>query len=192
MGSDRARSAAPVVLLDANLLYPFHIRNLLVQLGVSGVIDVRWTDAIHGEWIRNLAGAGRQSPDRLIRTRDIMNRVLPSADVRGYEHRISGLTLPDPADRHVLAAAIEAGASVLLTFNLRDFPDDLSAPFAIAARGPDGFICEISDRDPELMIAIADAARQNLSRTAPDMVAFADTLERQRLPRFAARLRAAI
>jgi hypothetical protein len=51
-----------------------------------------------------------------------MKRVLPEADIRGYEHRIASLVLPDPSDRHVLAAAIEAGAETILTFNVRHFP----------------------------------------------------------------------
>src|SRR5947209_11737579 len=100
-----------------------------------------------------------------------MKRVLPRADVQGYEHRISGLNLPDPADRHVLAAAVEAGASVLLTFNHPDFPASVLAPLGVAARDPDSVLCELFD-----------AARANLSVSAPSMTAYVDALERQRLP----------
>src|SRR3954469_9882665 len=85
MGSEKL--GPPVVLLDANQLYPFHLRNLLVQLGVERLIDVRWTDAIHEEWIANLVRDGRVTRERLLRTRDIMKRVLPSADVHGYPLR---------------------------------------------------------------------------------------------------------
>src|SRR4051794_26922548 len=105
MASDDAARPPPVVLYDANVLYPFHLRNLLIQLGVEGIVSPRWTDAIHDEWIRTPAATGRVEPQRLIRTRDIMKRVLPDADVRGYQHRIAGLALPDDGDRHVLAAA---------------------------------------------------------------------------------------
>src|SRR5271165_1577901 len=109
MASEGGTQSPPVVLYDANLLYPFHLRNLFVQLGVNFIVSPRWTDAIHDEWIRNLVSTGRQTRDRLLRTRDLMRRVLPDADVRGYEPRIAGLALPDPDDRHVLAAAIESG-----------------------------------------------------------------------------------
>jgi hypothetical protein len=51
-----------------------------------------------------------------------MDAALPGAMVEHFEHRIPGLTLPDADDRHVLAAAIEAGADVIVTFNTRDFP----------------------------------------------------------------------
>ena len=91
--------APPIVLYDANLLYPFHLRNLFVQLGVNNIVQPRWTDAIHDEWMRNLVASGKATYERLARTRDILKRVLPDADVRGHEHRIAGLTLPDLDDR---------------------------------------------------------------------------------------------
>jgi hypothetical protein len=189
MGSEGGAQAPPVVLYDANLLYPFHLRNVLVQLGVNHIVAPRWTDAIHDEWIRNLAGAGRETRERLLRTRDIMKRVLPEADVRGYEQRISGLTLPDADDRHILAAAIEAGAETILTFNLRHFPAEVLALFGLSATDPDGFLCDLYATDREGVLAVVDAARLNLRRTAPSVGSFIDALERQRLVGFAARLR---
>jgi hypothetical protein len=189
MESDGTASSIPVVLYDANVLYPFHLRNLLVQLAVNDIVDPRWTDMIHDEWIRNVAAAGIASRDRLLRTRDIMKRVLPGADVTGYESRIEGLSLPDPDDRHVLAAAITGGADIILSFNIRHFPAPALEPFGITCREPDGFLSGLYDSDPEAMLAVADAARMNLSRTEPDQFAFLEALVRQRLPEFAARLR---
>jgi len=189
MASEGGTQSPPVVLYDANLLYPFDLRNLFVQLGVNQIVRPRWTDAIHDEWIRQLVASGRETRERLLRTRDIMKRVLPDADVRGYEHEIAGLTLPDNNDRHVLAAAIEGGASTILTFNLKHFPAEALAPFGLIARDPDGFLCDLYDADPEAIVAMVDAARLNLSRTAPSEIAFIDTIERQRLLGFAARLR---
>jgi len=186
VGSERE-----VVLLDANVLYPFQLRNLLVQLGVEGLIDVRWTDAIHEEWIGSLVAGGKVARERLLRTRDIMKRVLPRADVRGYEHRIGGLSLPDAADRHVLAAAIESQA-MILTFNLRDFPPDTLAQFGLEAREPDGFLSELYDGDPEGVTAVVEAARLNLRVTAPTRADFFGSLARQRLPSLVDRLRKAV
>ena len=169
MGSEKP--GPPIVLLDANQLYPFHLRNLLVQLGVERLIDVRWTDAIHEEWIASLVRDGRVTRERLLRTRDIMRRVLPSADVHGYEHRIAGLNLPDPGDRHVLAAAVEAGASVLLTFNHRDFPASVLTPLGVAARDPDSLLCELFDADAdaeaEAFAAVVEAARPTSASARP-------------------------
>lgn len=189
MVSEGGTRPPPIVLYDANLLYPFHLRNLLVQLGVHRIVAPRWTDAIHDEWIGSLVAAGRATRERLIGTRDIMKRVLPEADVRGYEPRIAGLTLPDPSDRHVLAAAIEAGAEAILTFNGRHFPAEILAPLGLIARDPDSFLCDLHEADPEAVLAAVDAARLNLSRTAPSFDVFIDALERQRLVGLAARLR---
>jgi hypothetical protein len=189
MASERPASP-PIVVLDANLLYPFQLRNLLVQFGVDGVIAPRWTSRIHQEWIGNLVAAGRAPLDRLSRTRDLMDHALPDADVQGWEQRMDGLVLPDPDDRHVLAAALAAGAGTILTMNLRDFP-----PSALAARGvqavhPDGFLCHLHHADPELVRASAEAAHANLSRSTPSFEDYLDTLERQGLLTLAQRLRA--
>lgn len=124
-----------------------------------------------------------------MRTLDIMRRVLPRAEVSGYEHRIAGLVLPDAGDRHVLAAAIEASASVLLTFNLADFPPKAMSTHGVVPRHPDGFLCDLHANDPELVNAAVEAARQNLSITVPEMGAYIGSLERQQLVTFAARLR---
>ena len=119
MASDRP-AASPLVVLDANLLYPFHLRNLLVQFGVDLVVAPRWTARINDEWISNLVAAGRAPRDRLLLMRDLMNRALPEAEVSGWEGHMEGLALPDPDDCHVLAAALAAGAEAILTMNLRD------------------------------------------------------------------------
>ena len=102
MASDPA-----VVVYDACVLYPFHLRNLLIQLAVEGLVAARWTDAIHDEWIRSLANTGDVSRERLLATRDLMKSVLPEADIRDYKRHEGTITLPDPNDHHVLAAAIE-------------------------------------------------------------------------------------
>lgn len=191
MACSSAGRPPPVVLYDANVLYPFHLRNLLIQLGADGIVSPRWTDAIHDEWIRTLAATGRVERQRLLRTRDIMKRVLPDADVRGYQHRMAGLALPDAGDRHVLAAAIEARAETIVTFNLRHFPAGTLAPYGVTACDPDSFLCQLHDADPEAIAAVVDAARLNLSRTAPSADAYIDSLHKQRLTAFAARLRRA-
>jgi hypothetical protein len=109
--------------------------------------------------------------------------------VRGYEHRIAGLVLPDARDRHVLAAAIEAKVSVLLTFNLVDFPPEVLVVHGVVPRHPDNFLCELHANDPEAIEAAVDVARQNLRTTNPEMGAYINMLEQQRLVAFAARLR---
>ena len=111
------------VIFDACILYPFHLRNVVVQLAGDRLVDARWTDEIHGEWIRNLAAnVPAISVERLQITRSLMVRALPNALVSSCSGHIGAVTLPDPNDRHVVAAGIACGASVILTWNLRDFP----------------------------------------------------------------------
>ena len=180
----------PAALLDANVLYPFHLRNLLVQLGVDLIFRPRWTERIHDEWVRNLGATGWASRERLSRTLGIMERVLPGANVPGWERRLSRVpVLPDPDDRHVIAAALEAPASVILTLNLRDFPAATLAPLGLVAEHPDSFLCRLLDADPEAVRASAEAAQANLSRSTPNFEGFLAALDRQGLGSFASALR---
>jgi predicted nucleic acid-binding protein len=184
-------SEPPVVVYDACVLYPFHLRNLLVQIAVEGLVVARWTDAIHDEWIRNLVNSGRVTRQRLEVTRDLMKAVLPEADVRDYARHEAGLDLPDPDDRHVLAAAIAARASVIVTWNVRHFPARQMARYDVVARDPDRFLVALHDGDPDVVAAVVEAARTNLRRSAPTAAAYRRSLEKQGLTTFVARLRAA-
>ena len=98
-----------VVVYDACVLYPAPLRDFLVRLATTGLFAARWSDQIHAEWIRSVK-AKRQDIDKiqLERTRDLMNQAVPDCLVTGHEQLIPALKLPDPDDRHVLAAAIVA------------------------------------------------------------------------------------
>jgi hypothetical protein len=96
----------PAAVYDSCVLYPFEVRNLLVQFAFDRIVEARWTDEIHDEWIHNLlANTPSLTRSRLEQTRDLMKRAVPSADVTGYQRHIPAITLPDPDDRHVVAAA---------------------------------------------------------------------------------------
>ena len=158
----------PVAVFDACVLYPFHTRNLLVQFAVDRLVDARWTDTIHGEWVRNLAANAPQvGMDRLERTRDLMKAALPTADVRGYEPLISGIVLPDPEDRHVVAAAITGSASVIVTWNIFDFPEAELARHGLRRETPDQFALGLYAAAPEAVLASVASARTNLRVSMP-------------------------
>jgi hypothetical protein len=96
---------------DANILYPGPLHDLLIRLAQAGLVRARWTETIHDEWVRNVLKDNSQiSAERLARTRTLMNEAVRDCLVSGYEDLIDSLPLPDPGDRHVLAAAISAGA----------------------------------------------------------------------------------
>ncbi len=110
-------------------------------LAVARTYEPRWTNDIHNEWIR---GVLRDRPDltpkQLERTRRLMDQINPDCLVYGYETRIPNVTLPDENDRHVLAAAIESGAGVNVTFNRADFPAAVLRPYGIRAMLPHEFL----------------------------------------------------
>src|SRR4051794_5934239 len=100
-----------------------------MHLALLDLFKARWTAAIHDEWVRNvLADRPDLTPAQLNRTRALMDANVRGALVEGHEPLIETLALPDPDDRHVLAAAVHAGADGIVTFNLADFPDDALRP----------------------------------------------------------------
>lgn len=154
-------SEPPVAVYDACVLYPFHLRNIPIQCAFDGLVEARWTDKIHDEWIRNLAAnTPTTSIDRLEATRDRMKAVLPEADVAGYADLIPSLSLPDPNDQHVLATAVAGKASIIVTWNLKDFPASGLAPHDIEAVSPGDFLVSLHAAFPKAVIAsIARAAK---------------------------------
>jgi predicted nucleic acid-binding protein len=151
-------------------------------LALSGRFRARWSLEIHNEWKRNLL---KNRPDltteQLDRTSDLMDQAIPDACVSGYEKLIEGLTLPDVDDRHVLAAAIRCNASVIVTFNQKDFPDETLGPFGIEAQHPDEFVDNLFDLDPAAVVAAAQRQRKQLKTPPMDVGTYLDLLMRQGL-----------
>lgn len=133
-----------IVLYDACVLYPAPLRDLLMQLALTDLYQAKWTDEIHDEWIRNcLANRPDLQPEKLEITRNLMNAHVRDSLVTDYQELIASLTLPDPNDRHVLAASIKSQANVILTFNLKDFPTSILTSYNIEAQHPDSFITHL-------------------------------------------------
>ena len=146
-GSNRA--ALRQALLDANVLYPVPLRDLLLQLTTAKVFRARWTSAIHKEWIR-AATANRPDidPAKWTLLRNLMNAPAEDCLITGYEPLIDVVTLPDPNDRHVMAAAIKGRADVIVTFNLKDYPADVLETYDLEAQHPDVFLRHLIDLSP--------------------------------------------
>ena len=133
----------PAVVLDACVLYPSTLRDVLIRLHLYGMVRARWTEQILDETFGNLA---RNRPDippeNLARTRKLMCDAIPDVLIEGHEPLEPAFDLPDPNDRHVLAAAVKAGAQVIVTQNLRDFPDYALTPWGVEAKAPDDFLVD--------------------------------------------------
>jgi predicted nucleic acid-binding protein len=105
----------------ACVLYPAPLRDFLMELALTDLFRARWSEDIQQEWMRNVL---KNRPDlseaQLVRTKDLMNANVRDALVTGYKSLIPSLSLPDPNDRHVLAAAIRGNASIIIATNLKD------------------------------------------------------------------------
>ncbi len=151
-------------------------------LGLSGRFRARWSVQIHQEWKRNLLLNRRDlTAEQVDRTSALMDRAIPDALVTGHEPLIAGLQLPDADDRHVLAAAIRCSASVIVTFNLKDFPSATLAPFGIEAQHPDEFIENLFDLDKAAVVSAAQRQRAQLCNPGMDVERYLEVLLRQGL-----------
>lgn len=161
-------------LLDANVLYPAPLRDFLLHLAAVGLFKPKWTHFIHDEWMENLI---QKRPDlkrrNLEKTRLAMEKAFPEAAISGYENLIEGLILPDPNDRHVLAAAIFGKTELIITFNTKDFPNPYLNEFGIKAQLPDHFIEILIGIDKELCIQALDnqvASLKNPPKTKQEVL----------------------
>jgi hypothetical protein len=170
-------------LFDACVLYPAPLRSFLMYLALSDLFRAKWTDAIHEEWMRSVR---KDYPDvtqaQVERIRDLMNGHVRDCLVSGYESLIPSLDLPDANDRHVLAAAIHAGADVIVTANLADFPAAELSKYGIEAQHPDAFIMRLLDTAPQVVCAAAKRQRQSLKNPPMNAEEFLAAIERQGLP----------
>ena len=179
-----------VAVYDACVLYPAPLRDLLMHLALSGLYRARWTARIHNEWITALL---KQRPDldreSLEWTRAQMDGAIPDCIVSGYEGLEASLTLPDPKDRHVLAAAILCRAGTIVTYNLKDFPDDLLAPYGIAAQHPGQFIEHAFDLNSAAVCKAVRDQRASLKNPPRSVEELFDTYLQQGLATTVAALR---
>jgi predicted nucleic acid-binding protein len=171
------------VVLDACVLYPAPLRDLLLSLGEAGLYRPRWTEAIQNEWIENLL-KNRPDLDRnaLYRTAAMMTESIEDCIIENSESLIEGLRLPDPNDRHVLAAAIVGHADAIITANLKDFPPPLIKPYGIEVLHPDDFLLAQYDLNQIAFLRVVKQLRGRLRRPPKSALEFISTLEQQGLP----------
>lgn len=147
-----------IVLLDANVLYPASLRDTLLRAAAADFYQARWSAQILEEMTRNLEASAGMPPEKAARLRAVMEREFPEADVTGYEALIVAMK-NDEKDRHVAAAALKAGAQVIVTANLDDFAE---LPDGIEAQSPDEFLCNLLDLNPEGIVALLHEQAEDL------------------------------
>lgn len=138
------------VVLDANVLYPFTLRDTLLRAAALGLYQVHWSEEIISEATRNLIASGRMSDEQAAHLMAAMRNAFPEALVRGYESLVASMP-NDAKDRHVAAVAVKVSAQVIVTMNLKDFK---TLPEAIEAQSPDDFLLDLLDLAPDAMLEL--------------------------------------
>lgn len=177
--------AAPFkVLLDANVLYPFTLRDTLLRAADAGLFQLYWSDEILDEALRNLVEDEIVTAEQSARLRKAMTTAFPEALVTDYESLVAGMK-NDQKDRHVAAAAVKAGAQVIVTINIADFRE---LPAGIEAQHPDEFLCNLFDLDPDLLTDIVRKQASDLRRPPRTLDDIVRALEKM-VPDFAESVR---
>lgn len=169
------------VLLDACVLYPTVLREVLTGVAAQGLFTPLWSARILEEWALAVA---RNLPDQAGIARAeiaLLSANWPDAEVAASDE--TGLFLPDPNDTHVLAAAIAGRADVLLTLNLRDFPSRALAAHGILRRDPDGFLFGLWQDHPDKVAHACERVRQQAEAASAQPQPIRALLKRASLPR---------
>jgi predicted nucleic acid-binding protein len=161
-------------VFDSCVLFGIRLTSLLMELAMSGLFRPRWSDDIHREWMQAVSRKTGIPVEQLQIRREAMDGAVLDCCVSGYEDLIEALTLPDPKDRHVLAAAIRCHASVIVTFNLNHFPMDVLDRYGIHTRHPDDFILDV---DGISMGTLIKAARNDFEHYRDPPLAVDDYIE---------------
>ncbi len=166
-----------LVVLDANVLFPWSLRDTLLRVAEEHLYEPRISKQIIDEAIRNLHGRQKMSAGQVTHLEAQVTIFFESLNalVTDYEPLIPTLT-NDEKDRHVLAAAIRAGAQIIVTFNLKDFPNNALSPHEVVALHPDVFLTRLQTRYPDdldRIICEQAAALRKPARTAGQLL---DTL----------------
>ena len=177
-------------LLDACVLHPVHVRGAHLWLASARTFRPLWSDAILDEWIDSLRQRFSDlTEDALAEYRSEVASGFPDACVSGHMPLVECLTLPDPDDRHVLAAAIVGHANAIVTTNDTDFPSNAISAYGIEIVHPDTFIVNLIDLDPPRAIEGLKLHRQSLTKSTPDAETYLSKFERFKLPQSHARLK---
>lgn len=176
-----------IALYDACVLYPAPLRDLLMELALTEIYRAKWSNRIHDEWIRNVLKSRPDiTKDKLERTKQMMNMHVLDALVENFEDVEKILTLPDPNDTHVLAAAIVSKADVIVTFNLKDFPHDQLIKYNVKAQHPDLFLMHLSNLDETSFLMAVKNTRLRLKNPPKSVDEYLIILKKQGLPKTAA------
>ena len=172
-------------VLDACVLYPTVLREILQGAGEAGLYQPVFSDRILREWVLATAKLGPAAPAIAEAEAAVLRATFPRGLIREQPQIEARLLLPDPNDVLVLATGIASGADAIVTFNAQDFPGHVLAAEGITRRDPDGFLWELHSRHPEAMAGIVETVRAKAEAISGQPVALKPLLKRARLYRLA-------
>jgi predicted nucleic acid-binding protein len=178
------------VLLDACVLYPTVMREVLIGVAAAGLYQPLWSPRILEEWAR---AAAKMGPGQEALARGeiaALEARWPGASVSPRAGDEARLWLPDPADVHVLAAAIAGSADVLVTLNTRDFPRHTLSEEGLAREVPDLFLRALWADHPAAVAGVAEAVRREAERLSGEPWPIRKLMKKARLPRLGKALEA--
>lgn len=171
-------------VLDANVLFPTILREILMDCAQMGLFQPLWSARVLAEWRHAAARLGADQ-DRIAGAEiALLADRFPDAMMPDSGDRVIDLSFPDPADRHVVESALAGRAAQIVTANLRDFPRHLMAPLGIRAIHPDAFLLDLYHQHSRQVTTAIRDARDKAARMGGDMTV-AEMLKRSRLPRLA-------
>lgn len=174
--------------LDACVLYPTILREILIGAAGAGLFQPVWSARILDEWRRAAARLGAVQADVAGAEIALLSAAWPQAEAPSDGDRAAGYDWPDPADRHVAEAALAGGAALIVTANLRDFPRRVLADLGLAAVHPDAFLLTLWRADPGPVSTVV-AAAHGRAQAVGGPIPVGAMLARARLPRLAKALR---
>ena len=172
------------VVLDANVLFPFTLRDTLLRAAAVGMYQVHWSEEILTEATRNLIRTKQMNGEQVAHLMAAMRRAFPEALVQGHEPLIESM-LNEDKDRHVVAVAVKAAAQVIVTSNLKDF---VPLPDGVEAQSPDEFLFDLFDLSPREMVELLQRQAAALKRPPVSLHELLNGLGKT-VPRFACAVR---
>ena len=176
------------LLLDACVLYPTVMREMLIGAARAGFYNPRWSPRILGEWAHAAARLGPEGAEVAQAEIAILEAAFPAGSVQNGVQAERGLWLPDADDVHVLAAAVAGSCDGIVTVNAKDFPRNILGDEGLFRSDPDGLLCRFLDEDPDRLRPVAQAVLDQANRLAPAPFTIRSLMKKARLPRLGKRL----
>ncbi|WP_136441556.1 RSP_2648 family PIN domain-containing protein [Pacificoceanicola onchidii] len=171
------------VLLDTCVIYPTVMREMLLGAARAGLFEPLWSDRILEEWARAARKLGPEGEAQARGEIALASSAWPKASVRWKPSLEDRLWLPDPADTHVLAAAIAGSADVLVTMNIKDFPGQILSEEGVARADPDGFLHGLLQASPEALERVGAQVLDEARRLSGEDWQMRALMKKARLPR---------